>query len=829
MLSALVMVCVSALVVVEPANAAQNPRVVVSNLSFVEVDQAEQPIDDAPLRVGEQVKFSMDFDATQAGVRQWDSFTVILPPQFTSSYQDAPLTLEDSEKVGDCSVFHEYPPTGRPYHEDSPRVLCTFYRLPQSQEVRGSVEFVLQVDDISQLSQGTAKVNGWPRLVPFPYDARILPPVLEPAEVRTWTKEELDADDTAIEWHTSANGEWLKQNLSNGKATIVEHLGAGHVFSTDPATLRLSEICTDLDVRDGSSEVDVAFGDARVVPGGEGFAVAITPAVQGQAGRISMSGPFKDDCNYVVHHTTHTTDGAPVRKGHFYVSAGRFEGSDATFSARVSHTYSNQQWGETRGGRGSFVLTKYTEGAALPEDQEINVVVEYERPEQGADGGDLWLSPPKSPSDFMIQAGEMSRFGDLPAGATVTLSENTAAVQAVPGGSWAAPRFSSSDPRVTILDGGRRASFPVVDQKDIPVALVNTWVPDAQAPLRITARTNPAELVVDHELTYDCSAPGGDGVPATGTVSVRSGAVVTVGSFPVGTTCAVVALKDAVVARYDLLSKDFGPIVQIAQGEENLLIASATYAPRKLVSVGDMVWWDADRDGLQSPGEAPAAGVAVTLKDADGAVVAETLTNDSGHYWFRDLTPGARHELSFQAPEGAAWTTRDVGGDDALDSDVAADGVLTFTAPAAGANGAGAPNLTDDPSLDAGLVRIEPEPAPEPTPSEPTQPTPDPVEPTPVPEPVEPTPSPLPSTPVPSSPEPSPAVPTPSPTLAPPSEVVPAPSTPVPSPMVPTSAAPTPSRVVPAPSPTVAMPSATRAKPSAPSRPPRPGLPKTGR
>lgn len=49
-------------------------------------------------------------------------------------------------------------------------------------------------------------------------------------------------------------------------------------------------------------------------------------------------------------------------------------------------------------------------------------------------------------------------------------------------------------------------------------------------------------------------------------------------------------------------------------------------AVRPLVSVGDRVWWDSDRDGLQGAGEAPAEGVTVTLYAADGTTVVATTT-----------------------------------------------------------------------------------------------------------------------------------------------------------------------------------------------------------
>ena len=59
----------------------------------------------------------------------------------------------------------------------------------------------------------------------------------------------------------------------------------------------------------------------------------------------------------------------------------------------------------------------------------------------------------------------------------------------------------------------------------------------------------------------------------------------------------------------------------------------------KLVSIGDYVWWDADRDGQQDQGEAPVPGITVNLLK-DGQPTGKTTTTDSnGYYAFGDLLP----------------------------------------------------------------------------------------------------------------------------------------------------------------------------------------------
>lgn len=127
-----------------------------------------------------------------------------------------------------------------------------------------------------------------------------------------------------------------------------------------------------------------------------------------------------------------------------------------------------------------------------------------------------------------------------------------------------------------------------------------------------------------------------------------------------------------------------------------------TYFFEPFVSIGDRVWLDVDRDGLQGAGEPPLGDVRVVL-ERDGEVVAETVTDAAGFYSFTGLQGSAGYRLRVVAPAGYGFTVRDAGAD-AADSDVDAAGVVDVVAPADGVDAAGTP---DDPSFDAGLVAFD--------------------------------------------------------------------------------------------------------------------------
>ncbi|MCP5240234.1 MAG: carboxypeptidase regulatory-like domain-containing protein [Zoogloeaceae bacterium] len=76
--------------------------------------------------------------------------------------------------------------------------------------------------------------------------------------------------------------------------------------------------------------------------------------------------------------------------------------------------------------------------------------------------------------------------------------------------------------------------------------------------------------------------------------------------------------------------------------------------------IGDRVWLDANKNGIQDAGEAGVSGVTARLVDADGNVVATATTDANGNYLFDGLTPG-QYRVDFDLgtlPAGFAVTTR---------------------------------------------------------------------------------------------------------------------------------------------------------------------------
>ncbi len=125
-------------------------------------------------------------------------------------------------------------------------------------------------------------------------------------------------------------------------------------------------------------------------------------------------------------------------------------------------------------------------------------------------------------------------------------------------------------------------------------------------------------------------------------------------------------------------------------------------------SIGDLVWYDDDGNGVQDAGETDGvSGVTVNLYDpgpdgviggGDDVLVATTTTGSDGSYAFDHLFAG-NYYLNFDTPTGYDISPQDAGGDDAVDSD--ADVVTGNTAIFSLASG----DTNND--LDAGLTDSE--------------------------------------------------------------------------------------------------------------------------
>ncbi|WP_144875111.1 SdrD B-like domain-containing protein [Microbacterium sp. 1.5R] len=127
-------------------------------------------------------------------------------------------------------------------------------------------------------------------------------------------------------------------------------------------------------------------------------------------------------------------------------------------------------------------------------------------------------------------------------------------------------------------------------------------------------------------------------------------------------------------------------------GDLSALVAEAP------VEIGNRVWLDSDRDGVQDAGEAPIAGTTVRLYSADGSVIATAVTDADGEYYFSSSPGTSSPSAQYGLP-----LTADTGYEIRLDNaaDYGAGGPLEHLAPTVTAAGA-------DRAVDSNGVRQSP-------------------------------------------------------------------------------------------------------------------------
>jgi hypothetical protein len=89
-------------------------------------------------------------------------------------------------------------------------------------------------------------------------------------------------------------------------------------------------------------------------------------------------------------------------------------------------------------------------------------------------------------------------------------------------------------------------------------------------------------------------------------------------------------------------------------------------------SIGDRIWNDFDRDGVQDPGEPGVPGVTLTVRNEASTVVATVITDVNGNYTFSDLPPG-RYTVTVDTSTLPAGTRL------SADPDGTVDGVFVVT------------------------------------------------------------------------------------------------------------------------------------------------------
>jgi protocatechuate 3,4-dioxygenase beta subunit len=109
--------------------------------------------------------------------------------------------------------------------------------------------------------------------------------------------------------------------------------------------------------------------------------------------------------------------------------------------------------------------------------------------------------------------------------------------------------------------------------------------------------------------------------------------------------------------------------VFLDEGDIVLTVDAGIYQNATLASIGDYVWNDVNRDGIQDNNEPGMPGITVKLINANNEVVANTTTDGNGAYQFTGLVAGNYAVEFSNLPQSYSFTTQNNTNDN-LDSDV---------------------------------------------------------------------------------------------------------------------------------------------------------------
>ncbi len=125
----------------------------------------------------------------------------------------------------------------------------------------------------------------------------------------------------------------------------------------------------------------------------------------------------------------------------------------------------------------------------------------------------------------------------------------------------------------------------------------------------------------------------------------------------------------------DLIDSDINTTTQLSDtislglGEDNMSIDAGIYKAG-VASLGDYVWYDLDKDGLQDAAEPGTAGVSVFLYNSNDSLIATTQSDKKGKYLFTNLNVGTYYTKFINAPIGYIYTTTTNGTSSGSDADI---------------------------------------------------------------------------------------------------------------------------------------------------------------
>ncbi|RTE48166.1 DUF5979 domain-containing protein [Actinobaculum sp. 352] len=521
------------------ARAANNPNIVISDLSLVRTNEAgvERPGD--KLQVDDYAKLDFTWDASNANVTGGDSFTIDLGSYFRNleyPKTTAMTVLHNGEQVeiGSCSLTQT-------------TIVCAFNSKVDELKAagfsgfRGTGSAALRVLKSTTSETADITTNGVTS-VDLPSTGGISEKIGEPYAPYEFSKWAGGAwGRRGMTWGINFGTKYVSQKagitLDGTRQTIVitDTLGEGMSFGSPPSlrdwrlAYRASEGDTvmqniGLATADGA-DVTLDYGDFD-----------IDVEIEGNTATITLTGPFRPNSNYMVTYPA-VFNGGSYNYGVIYGNSATLKGAEQTREAERWFTDSFAITVDMQVGWGGFDVTKLVTGpgsSTVPEGTTFTVRVVYQLPAQAVVYRSRGWEPPGTLNedtvtgsvDMTVTVGQKTPYnGVFPRGTLIWLYEDPSTSSFNDLG-WGEPQF--------LVNGYVRNRMSIGDRTSIPVTLTNTTAP--RGTFSVAKNVAGADAGgKQFSFAYECSDN------QSGTLSVLGdGKAVTADKvFALGTTCTI--------------------------------------------------------------------------------------------------------------------------------------------------------------------------------------------------------------------------------------------------------------------------------------------------
>ena len=540
-----------------PTAADVNPQIEVTNLSLTKINSSEAP-QEGQLYVNGLALLQFDWDASKVQVKEGDSFTITLPPEFKfHSTLERPMEYTqpgtgNRYPVGKCTI-------------DGKTVTCAFgpeiTRLVQAgnKDIHGTGKFQLGVVTHNTKETLPFIINSDKTVevdlpgtggIPKPSGGVYRPDMKLYKSYNGFMKE----GDTEASWYFNFGGPRLQKALNvtfDGQTvqtiTFKDTLGAG--MTCPLKTIYLHAIDSEENPSQSLLLDKGTEPGPTTTPGHGSFEVTGTCGQTASDGTTPITfvakGPFKAKTNYSLSYRTLFVGGTAL-PGTDYTNTVVVEGTTIREKKTTSFVAAGSVEILMRQGEGTFSITKkiasdyanQVDGGAT-----FTVEVDYVLPTT-ADDYPEWTPPANTlnadkrtgTATMEVKRGQTISFPiPFPMGTMINLREDpSTANPALPAGYvWEEPKFT--------IGSIATSSMTIQDQVNTKVDLLNT-VGAADNGFQVVKKASGAEgaAAKKFSFSYTCTLP--DNTKKNGRITDVPGDATPVASpekFPVGTTCKV--------------------------------------------------------------------------------------------------------------------------------------------------------------------------------------------------------------------------------------------------------------------------------------------------